>query len=561
MDDYVTLPGSTYEEALAEFEFDIPENYNAAYDLIRKHDDPKGTVALFQGYPDGRRETYTFHDVDILTNRVANALEGLGVGRGDRVAVMVPQKPANMFTHLACWKIGAISVPLSVLFGDEALRYRLEQSGSRVLISDESVRDVVQKVRDDCPELEHVIEVDGDGGGEMRSFDTLYQEGLRTYDIVDTGPDTDAIIAYTSGSTGQPKGTLHTHDAWLGQCPAYTMHYGEGDIEENILDNAVTWTHADWAWMGSLGTTLFPTWHYGRPIVSYPIGKFDPELIFEILDEFPITHGYIAPTALREMMNVEDPAQKYDINLEALMAGGEPVTAEIHDWIESTFDDILLNESYGQSETILFICNCHAWFEARPGSMGKRVPGRSASIFDTLESPDEPKEVAVGEIGEIVTKRDEPGVFEEYWEKPEKTAEATIDGWHRTGDLAKKDEDGYYWYESRIDDVILTSGYRVGPTEVEDVLLDHPKVEQVGVIGVPDERRNEIIKAFVEPVSEVTADEYDTVKTELENLVQERLAKYEYPREIEFMDDLPKSVTGKILRTELYEMEMGQSSP
>jgi acetyl-CoA synthetase len=540
---HVTLEGDTYEAARANFEWDLPDDYNAAYDLVRKHED-RDAVALYQSYPDGREESFTFAEVDALSNRLANGLAAMGVGRGDRVAVVVPQKPENLLTHLACWKLGAISVPLSILFGTDAIRYRLDHSGAAAVVVDESARETIDAARADCPDLAHVLEVDGPGNGEASAFEEAIEGQDDAFDVASTDADTPASILYTSGSTGPPKGALHTHGVWVGHCPAFSMYF------EHDLDDSVCWTPADWAWIGALGDLVFPAWHYGRPVVGYPMGKFDPARAFELVETYGVTDAFIPPTAIRMMMDVD--AGRYDLDLKAICSGGEPLTPEILTWAADELEGVAVNELYGQTEANLLVTNCREWFPAQAGSMGKPVPGHDVGIVDS----DTGETLPEGEVGEIgVRHGGDPIVFSEYWEEPEKTAAARVGDWHLTGDLGSVDEDGYFWFKSRDDDLIITSGYRVGPGEVESAVLEHPDVEQVGVIGVPDERRNEIIKAFVQPVADVEGT--DALREEIQQLVRDHLAKHEYPREIEFVEELPQTSTGKIRRTALRDRKSG----
>ena len=549
---HVTLDGS-YEEARESFEWSFPEGYNLAHDLLRKHE---GTdrPALYQAYPDGRRETYTFDDLDRLSNRLANGLRERGVGRGDRVAVVCPQRPENLLTHLACWKLGAVSLPLSVLFGPDSLRYRLDDSGASAVVADPQVSGTVATVAADLDDLDHVVEAtDGDlaeagtptEGAEP--FAALLAED-DAFAVADTDHETPAVVLYTSGSTGPPKGVLHGHGLWAGHCPAFSMYF-ERDLE------GVYWTPADWAWIGALGDLVFPALHYGQPIVGYPMGKFDPETAFSLLEEFDVTGAFLPPTAVRMMMQVDDPTERYDLSLRAVCSGGEPLTAEILAWADEELSGTVVNELYGQTEANLLVTNCREWFPARVGSMGKPVPGHDVAVLD----PETGEERPPGEVGEFaVRKAGDPVVFREYWNRPEKTAGATVtdpDGeeWHLTGDLGSRGEEGYCWFKSRDDDVIITSGYRVGPGEVENAILDHPDVAQVGVVGVPDDTRGERIKAFVQPVDGVTGD--DDLREAIRDLVRERLAKYEYPREVEFVDELPQTTTGKIQRRKLRERD------
>jgi acetyl-CoA synthetase len=542
---HVTLGQETHHEAREAFTWEFPDGYNIARDCLRKHDDPD-RPALHQADTGGRHESYTFRELDELSTQVAHGLAGRGIDRGDRVAVVVPQKPANPLTHLACWKLGAVSLPLSVLFGPDAVEYRLNDSEASVVVADESVLDTVTAVRDACPDLEHVVAVDaGDPGGDVEPFAALRTGQPTAMTIAETDEETPAIVMYTSGSTGPPKGVLHGHGVWVGHCPAFRMYF-----ERDVADSTF-WTPADWAWIGALGDLVFPAWHYGRPVVGYPMGGFDPETAFELAAEFGVTDAFLPPTAIRMMMNVDAPGERYDLELKAICSGGEPLTPEILDWAQEELEGVAVNELYGQTEANLLVTNCREWFPARAGSMGKPVPGHDVAIVDgeTGEQVDD------GEVGMIAVARgDDPVVFDRYWNEPEKTAAASVTGpdgteWHLTEDLGYRDEDGYLWFKARDDDVIITSGYRVGPGEVESAILEHTDVEQVGVVGVPDETRGEIIKAFVQPVAGVTGD--DSLREEIRKLVRENLAKYEYPRDIEFVEGLPTTTTGKIQRRKL----------
>ncbi|ELY49836.1 AMP-binding protein [Natronorubrum bangense] len=551
---YVTVTGETYADARESFSWDVPDGFNAAVDLVGKHDGDQ--PALVQLTDDGSRTTYTFGDLDARSNAVANALEARGIEHGDRVAVVVPQKPANVLTHLACWKLGAISLPLSVLFGDDALRYRLTDSDTRVAVVDASQLATIREVAPDCPALESVLVVDDTSsetvdqqridGVTVEPFDTAVDWTATALEPADTDVDTPAIIMYTSGSTGEPKGVLHSHGVWLGHCPAFQLYF-EHDVRDGIY-----WTPADWAWIGALGDLVFPAWHYGQPVVGYPMGSFDAERAFELMATEAVTNTFLPPTAIRMLMDIKEPTERYDLSLESICSGGEPLTPEILEWADETLEGVVVNELYGQTEANLLVTNCRQWFPAKPGSMGKPVPGHDVAVLE----PQTGERVDSGEVGEIAVRRGEdPVIFESYWNDPARTDAVTLsdgpdgDRWHLTGDLAERDEDGSLWYISRDDDLIITSGYRVAPREVEETMLAHEAVAQVGVVGVPDERRGEIIKAAVEPASEASAT--DELRAELREFVRDRLAAYEYPREIEFRDELPTTTTGKIRRTEL----------
>ncbi|MFB6223139.1 MAG: AMP-binding protein [Haloarcula sp.] len=546
-----------HAQAREQFSWDLPESYNPAVDFLRKHDDTD-RVALEQAYPDGRREQYTFRDLDRLSDQLAQGLRSLGVAAGDRVGVVVPQKPQNPLTHLANWKLGAVSLPLTVLFGTDALRYRLADAEASVAVIDPAVRDDIDAIRDDCPALEHVVEIETDEPGtDVHAFeDVLAAPAETTIEPYDATPDTDTAIMYTSGSTGPPKGVRHSHALWLGRAAAAYNFFDQG-----LGPDATVWTPADWAWGAALGGTLFATWHHGGTVVGYPAAGFEADEAFDLLAEFAVTRSFMPATALRLLMEVEEPTAAYDLAIETFAVGGESLTPEIVDWVESTFDAVTINEFYGQTELNLVVGNNSNWFDTQPGSMGKPLPGYELAILDPAAADRGVVEpLPSGQVGEIALRPHDRSIFfDEYWNMPEKTAAKQVQGWFLTGDLAQQDEDGYVWFKSRKDDIIITSGYRVGPMEVEEAILEHPKVVQTGVIGVPDETRGEIIKAFVEPAQD--APDHETLRSEIQTLVRTHLAEYEYPREIEFAAELPQTTSGKIRRKALQDWEASGEVP
>jgi acetyl-CoA synthetase len=553
----------SYEQLREAFEWAVPDQFNMATYVCDRWATDKRRVALFgeheagdgsstptdaTGIPAGQRETYTFWQFQTITNRLANYLRDQGVERGDRVGVNAPQRPATMFAHVAAWKLGAVSVPLSTLFGPDAVEYRLDDCDAVAAVVDASNLDTVREARESLPALETVVTVgDADPQADEVAFQDAVADQSRTFETVATDAEDDAIIIYTSGTTGDPKGVRHAHRMLLGHLPLFVTTMLNMDLQ----DGDVFWTPAEWAWIASLFDVVVPALYYGQPVVAYNGGQFDPETAFEIVERYGVSNFFAPPTALRMMMQVED-TDRFDVDtLRTIASGGESLGQNIVDWAADTFGETTVHEGYGQTEANLLVGGCTALTEFREGFMGRPGPGHEVAIVD----PDtaEPT-VDRGEVGEIAVRYDDdPVCFVEYWNKPEKTAGKVKNGWLLTEDLGLMDEDGYVQFKSRKDDVIISAGYRIGPEEVEDSVAGHPAAADAAVIGVPDDERGTVPKAFV-----VLADGYDPTddtRQALRQHVRDRLAKYEYPRDIEFVDTLPKTATGKVRRASLRDRE------
>ena len=533
--------GETYDEVYNAFKWNIPERYNIANDVCDQWADDPGRIALI--YEDAQKQvhTYTFGDIRRYANQFANTLLAKGLQRGDRVMLLLAQDPECAIGHVACFKSGIVSSPTSVLFGPDAITYRLNDSGAKAVVTDSANYPKVEAVRDACPNLEHVFVVDGDPDG-AENFWTAIADADDTFTNVDTAADDIAWISYTSGTTGMPKGSVQPHRLLLGHMPSLEFIY-----DFFPQDNDVLWSPADWAWMAGLADILLPGWFHGCTVVATAMKGFEVEEAYRILDQHKVTLALLTPTMLKLMRQVPDPLSRYELKLRAALSGGESVGKELLEWADRELH-IKINEGFGQTECNVILGNNGNVFPIKPGSIGRPTPGTICAIID-----DDGNELPPGEEGHIACKRPHPVMLLEYLNKPEATRDKFIGDWLITGDAGHMDEDGYFWFHGRADDVITSSGYRIGPGEIEDALLKHDAVQMAAAIGVPDPVRTEIIKAFVIPAPGVTPSE--ELVNELRESVKSRLAKHEVPKLIEFVESLPMTTTGKIMRRELRERE------
>ena len=526
----------TYEEIYRSFRWRLPERYNIAFDVCDRH---AGTdrVALLHERGDGKVATFGFRDVQRFANQWAHTLEHLGLARGDRVMLYLGQDPATAIAHVGCWKAGFVSVPCSILFGTEALEYRLDNSGAKVLVTDAANYPKVAAVRDRIEGLESVLLIDGAAERTLPFWATIARAS-DAYATLALTPDTPAFINYTSGTTGQPKGALQGHRSMLGHMPGAEFMY---DFLPQPHD--VMWSPADWSWLAFLMDVLMPAWFCGRPVLTYRNTTFDAEEAFRLMGKHQVTTSLLTPTMLRRMGQVKDPKRRHGLSLRAVASGGESVGRETLEWADGSLD-VHVNEAYGQTECNLVLGNCSEVLKPKPGSLGRAMPGHVAAIVD-----EQGRELAPGAVGQIAFRHPDPVMMLEYWRNPQATLEKFAGDWLLTGDLGRRDEDGYFWYLSRADDVITSAGYRIGPGEIEDALNGHPAVAMSAVVGVPDPVTTESIKAFVVLRAGQAGDA--TLAEAIRESVRTRLARHECPRQIEFVDALPMTTTGKILRREL----------
>jgi acetyl-CoA synthetase len=527
-------------DARARHRWQIPADYNIAVDCIDRHSALQNKPALFYEDDEGHTEKYTFGQIGALSRRFANALAGLGVSRGDVVAIHLPQRPETAVAHIACYRLGAIALPISKLFGTDALLYRLTNSSARVLMLEPESIHKIEPIRGQLPELKHVVVAGGKQGG--LGYDDLIKEASEDFTMPKTGAEDPSLLMYTSGTTGDPKGVLHAARYVLG-------HNGIDYSYNFIRDDDLYYSPADWAWAGGLLDGLLAIWPYGIPVLAYRSKeRFDPNVMLRLVSKYGATIGLYPPTVLKGLREIKNPREKYpDLRLRCVVSGAEPVSPELARWVDEQLR-VQFNQAFGQTEANYFIGNCSALEKPILEPLGKAYPGQEVTILVDGQP------VKIGETGEIAIRRDSPVVMKEYWKNPAAMGDKFSGEWCLTGDNGHIDDQGYIYFHGRNDDVIKTSGYRVGPAEVEAKIIEHPAVASCAVIGVPDERRGQSIKAFLKllPGNQPSP----KLIEEIQQHVKTRLAAHEYPREFEFIDEFPMTVTGKIRRRDLREREL-----
>ena len=544
LEDYGTARESfAWEEVYAAADWDAPDRLNIAHETCDRHAEDRGKVALYHVGTGGEATTTTFWELARESNRVANLLTDL-VGRGSRVFSYMPRCPEHYAAMLGTLKAGMVWGSVNERFGPDGIAYRLDDCDAEVVFTTAANRGTVGRALEDAPSVEHVVVLSADGAG-VRRGDLSYNEAIGSadpeFEAVETTGEDDALLYYTSGTTGLAKGVLHRH-RWVAGVAAtqrFAVDLQPGDCY---------WSTADLGWLTGPINTL-GAWYWGATLLTYE-GEFDTGTWADILDRYPVTVLFSVPTAYRMFREDEEVFEDVSLDLRHALSIGEPLSAGVVEWGEETLG-VTIHDTYGQTETGNMIINNYPTMELRPGSMGKPLPGVEAEVVD----PETGEVLDPGETGEIAERGDFPCFFAEYWEKPEQTADCFVDGpdgeWYLSGDLAYRDDDGYFWFEGRGDDVIISSGYRIGPFEVESSLGEHPAVAEAAVVPKPHRERGNIVKAYVVP-SEGYEPSVDLAE-EIKEHVRTELSAHEYPREIEFVEELPKTVTGKIRRTELRD--------
>ncbi len=565
-----------YESMCQGLHWRVPARFNMAHECATRwarHSDAAQRIAIIEHAPGGLQpRVHSFAQLQGAADALSHVLQAQGVQVGDRVAIVLPQRFETAVAYMAVLQLGAVAMPLSQLFGPDALSHRLKDSAAVLAIVDDSTVDAVVGVRPECPDLRALV---GVGEAAQRCDLDFYREISRHqggFVAVATRADDPAVLIYTSGTTGPPKGALIPHRALLGNLTGFLCSQNwfgfaqqtERPIQPHELplhSEAVFWSPADWAWTGGLMDALLPSLYFGRPIVAWR-GRFSPDLAFEIIQRHGVTHSFLFPTALKAMMKAfPHPKQHYQIGLQAIMSAGEAVGDAVFNYCRDELG-VVVNEMFGQTEVNYIVGNCamndqrrHGLgYPAKPGSMGKGYPGHRVAVID-----DQGQECPPDVVGEVAVHRldrhghPDPVFFLGYWNNESATRKKYTGDWCRTGDLAHADADGYLWYQGRADDVFKSAGYRIGPSEIENCLVKHPAVANAAVVPKPDADRGALVKAYV--VLAAGHMPSDELVQALQLHVRGQLAPYEYPKEIEFIAELPMTTTGKVQRRVLRLQE------
>ena len=532
-----------YDKEYKEFKWDIPEYYNFAGQVIDKWAEDKDKLAMLWVDDDGKEERLTFHDLSIASKKLANVLVSQGVKQGDVVILVLPRNIEWWVTVTACIRMGAMVAPGTTQLTSKDLDFRAKKSEAVCIITDAQIAAVFDEVADKCPDVKSKIIIQAQKDGWV-NYDDAMADASDQFETANTKPDDNCLVYFTSGTTGFPKMALHAHSYGIG-------HQVTGKYWLDLKPDDMHWNVSDTGWAKAAWSSYFGPWNQGAALFTHHTDRFDPATTLGMLAKYPITTMCGAPTIYR-MLVLEDLAKYKFPTLRHCVGAGEPLNPEIIDvWQKAT--NCIIRDGYGQTETVL-LAGSFPCIEPRFGSMGKATPGIDLQVIDEKGNI-----LPANEEGDIAirVKPERPlGLFKEYWKEPDRTTSAFFGDWYLTGDKAYVDEDGYFWFVGRSDDVILTSGYRIGPFEVESALIEHPAVAESAVVSSPDDTRGEVVKAFVILTAEYSAS--DELVKELQDYVKKVTAPYKYPRKIEFVTELPKTISGKIRRIELRDSEWGR---
>lgn len=525
------------------YEIKWPDDANIFHMTLGKHLGQKTRDMPAMIFEDraGVTHVQSFAEIDRAATNLAARLRSLGYGRGSLIGLHTGQHPDTAVAHMAVCKLGGVAVTLSQLYGPDTLRHAMNDCALPVILtSADAWTPMRPTAQADFPHLEHVLcRAPQDGDLDLA---TAMETDAPGFTPEYTGADDPALLMYTSGSTGKPKGILHGHRILAAYSPSINLFF---NLAMEDAD-AVYWSPSDWAWVGGLLDMLFPAWMAGRPIAT-SAERFTADYAYCFMSRHKVTHTFLAPTAIKRLAQTAAPRAVHDLALKVICTGGEALASETLNWAETKLK-VVCNEFYGMTEVNHLIGNCAALYPRRPGSMGRAYPGHQVFLVNA-----EGDEVPDGEPGEIVTLQTSPTRFLGYLNNPEKTAEMELGPYLRTHDLAVRDEDGYFWYKGRSDDLIKSSGFRIGPAEIEECLLAHPSVAEVAVIGKPDVDRGAIVKAVIKLTQGFTGDA--ALSEQLRTHVKTRLAGYKAPREVAFVDGFEMTSSGKINRRALRAAE------
>ena len=529
-----------YQEEKEQWKWNIPEYYNIGYDCVDKHAEGKNKdkKALIWENEQGDTEHYTFAQMQELSNKFGNILKNLGIGKGDRFLIRLPDIPAFQVSFIGGVKIGAVPIPSSVMFRSKEIEYRVKDSKSKAVITTSKYVKEVHEIKKSCPSLKYIIVV-GDAKDSEISYEEEMKEASSSLTLEKTKKTDIAFFCYTSGTTGDPKGAVHMHQWVPGNDPS--VLFWQNTIENDIIGHT-----GNLSWIFPLGNGFLYPWRWGITTMVYD-GKFTPEKWFELIQKYNITNLASVPTCYRMFVTIKDAEKTYDLSsLRHCISAGEPLNPEVMNIWKKRFG-MNIFDGIGMTEVMVYLSNMKN-MTIKPGSCGRPQPGKICDIID-----ENGEIMPVGEPGMLAVNRDDPGLFKEYWRKPEKTEESFKGNWFLTGDVLYKDEDGYFWFSGRGDDLIMASGYRISPFEVESAIISHPDVLEAAVVASPDEMRGVIVKSFI-ILHDMTKASED-LKKEIQEHTKRVAAPYKYPREIEFVEELPKTQSGKIKRKILRELE------